>query len=450
MKARKAISFNTYIFVLLAALELLMSFTFLGYIHLPPFSVTFAYIPILMAACVLGTAQSTVIGATFGLASMFKSSANYVMQADMVFSPVLSGNPVNSVLLALGARALFGFLAGLAFFAAKKCRYNRAALTVVSFIAPKTHGLIVLCAMRVLFPDTANVYLSKPLITSSDIIVAFFCVAVIQLLWYIRNTEAVGEFENCINEVNRNPYFESKIKYRIIPVFVIFIVCMTVFATIYFSQRAAYMLLIHGVKVTPALSGDLTHLQTQFMMAVLSLNIITVVAFLLCYKYAEYQKYLDEFDVTTGAMGKKIFMFYCKVMQNSSMKRGWFITFDVDYFKSINDTVGHLGGDKALKGVASVFKKIFADYGILGRLGGDEFSSMLNADKLSENELSQKLDDFLAEISGILPGDTKISCSIGACRFECPADIDALAEQSDKLLYDAKNNGRGCYVFGEF
>ena len=182
-----------------------MSFTFLGYIHLPPFSVTFAYIPILRAACVLGTAQSTVIGAIFGLASMFKSSANYVMQADMVFSPVLSGSPVNSVLLALGARTFFGFWAGLAFFAAKKCRYKRAALTVVSFIAPKTHGLIVLCAMRVLFPDAANVYLSKPLITSSDIIVAFFCVAVIQLLWYIRNTEAVGKFENCINEVNRNP-----------------------------------------------------------------------------------------------------------------------------------------------------------------------------------------------------------------------------------------------------
>ncbi len=96
---KKAISFNTYIFVLLAALELLMSFTFWGYIHLPPFSVTFAYIPILMAACVLGTAQSTVIGATFGLASMFKSSANYVMQADMVFSPVLSGNPVTAFCL---------------------------------------------------------------------------------------------------------------------------------------------------------------------------------------------------------------------------------------------------------------------------------------------------------------------------------------------------------------
>ncbi len=56
------------------------------------------------------------------------------------------------------------------------CRFN------CRFIyRAKTHGLIVLCAMRVLFPDTANVYLSKPLITSSDIIVAFFCVAVIQL-----------------------------------------------------------------------------------------------------------------------------------------------------------------------------------------------------------------------------------------------------------------------------
>ena len=86
--------FDTYIFIVLVCLEVLMSFTFLGYIHVPPISVTFAYIPILIAACLLGTAQSTVIGVAFGLASMYKSSAHYVMPSDMIFSPVLTSGSV--------------------------------------------------------------------------------------------------------------------------------------------------------------------------------------------------------------------------------------------------------------------------------------------------------------------------------------------------------------------
>ena len=50
LKKTKNSYFDKYIFVFLAALELLMSFTFFGYIHIPPISITFAYIPILIAA----------------------------------------------------------------------------------------------------------------------------------------------------------------------------------------------------------------------------------------------------------------------------------------------------------------------------------------------------------------------------------------------------------------
>lgn len=65
LKKHKFSSFDMYIFIILIAFELLMSFTFLGYIHIPPVSVTLAYIPILIAACLLGTVQSTVVGCGF-------------------------------------------------------------------------------------------------------------------------------------------------------------------------------------------------------------------------------------------------------------------------------------------------------------------------------------------------------------------------------------------------
>lgn len=60
-------SFQTYLFIALVAVELLMSFTFLGYLHVQPISITFAYIPPILAGCLLGPVQATVLGAVFGL-----------------------------------------------------------------------------------------------------------------------------------------------------------------------------------------------------------------------------------------------------------------------------------------------------------------------------------------------------------------------------------------------
>ena len=86
VKKRKKSLFDIYVFIILIAFEVLMSFTFLGYVHIPPISVTFAYIPILIAACVLDTPSATMLGAVFGLASLYKATAFYAMQADVLFS----------------------------------------------------------------------------------------------------------------------------------------------------------------------------------------------------------------------------------------------------------------------------------------------------------------------------------------------------------------------------
>lgn len=142
-----------YAFILLIAIEFLMSFTFLGYIHIPRISITFAYIPILVAGCFLGIGQATFLGLLFGLASMYKATAFYVLSSDRMFSPFLSGSPAASLFLSVGTRTLFGLLVGLAFFLVRRFfPYKRLGIGIISFLAPTVHAAMVYTAMALLFP----------------------------------------------------------------------------------------------------------------------------------------------------------------------------------------------------------------------------------------------------------------------------------------------------------
>lgn len=67
---------------------------------------------------------------------------------------------------------------------------------------------------------------------------------------------------------------------------------------------------------------------------------------------------------------------------------------------------------------------------------------------ITEEELRQKLDAFQSGIAAILPAPEKVSCSIGACWFTHPQDIQTIYPQTDRLLYAAKRQGRACYVMG--
>ena len=79
---RQSRPLGPYLLAVLIAVELLMSFSFLGYIHIEPISITSAYVPVLLAGALLGPAEAAAVGAVFGLASMWKAAAGYVMAAD--------------------------------------------------------------------------------------------------------------------------------------------------------------------------------------------------------------------------------------------------------------------------------------------------------------------------------------------------------------------------------
>ena len=156
-------------------------------------------------------------------------------------------------------------------------------------------------------------------------------------------------------------------------------------------------------------------------------NFISSAILVLDHRYAAYQKFLGEIDVVTGIMGRRIYLDCCeRILKNeNSPSGGWFLFIDFDDFKTINDTLGHMTGDEVLKIVAKALKTTLDGCGLVGRLGGDEFS---------------------ADILTVLPDTHRVSRSIGAHRYSCPADLSSLMENTDAALYEAKSLGKARHV----
>lgn len=122
---------------------------------------------------------------------------------------------------------------------------------------------------------------------------------------------------------------------------------------------------------------------------------------------------------------------------------------DLDSFKAINDTYGHLAGDRALKEFAKRVRSMVRETDILARLGGDEFA-LVQTD-LSEKDGALKLAGrLLATLAEplVIDGCTlSLNASLGIAIY--PADglsIQALMEHADQALYDAKSQGGSRYA----
>lgn len=281
--------------------------------------------------------------------------------------------------------------------------------------------------------------LSIFILKKSDLIILSFCAAVVLAIDKLYHSSFIQTYKNAVNEYENTPYWSPKIGFVLGGVST-FIFCMAVLSTVYFSNRMYYMLGQHGVDVTQHIHRDILHLQVQFLTAMLALNFILLILILMVYRYMKFREYTGELDFLTGIMGRKLFLHTCLRSQKSHAgAAGWFLVCDLDYFKHINDKYGHSVGDEVLKQFAEHLQNTFRFCGSVGRIGGDEFAVMLDID-LSQDQLEHLLTQFLRDISGILEQVT-VSCSIGAYRFVFPQEIKHLLTETDRVLYQAKENG---------
>ena len=123
---------------------------------------------------------------------------------------------------------------------------------------------------------------------------------------------------------------------------------------------------------------------------------------------------------------------------------------DLDRFKSINDSLGHIAGDDMLKDVARRLGRLLRKTDTLARLGGDEFVVVLNeiSSPHDAEHVASKVRASLAEpvmLSGL---EVQISASIGISVFpEDGVDADTLLQHADAAMYHAKKNGRNDLQF---
>jgi len=118
------------------------------------------------------------------------------------------------------------------------------------------------------------------------------------------------------------------------------------------------------------------------------------------------------------------------------------IMIDIDHFKKVNDTHGHLAGDEVLKSVARRLKKIVREIDVLGRYGGEEFLILLPNINLVK-DVAERVRRAI-EMEPVHTGDADIyvTASIGVSMLSADADLQTLFRQADAALYKAKEKGR--------
>jgi diguanylate cyclase (GGDEF)-like protein len=155
-------------------------------------------------------------------------------------------------------------------------------------------------------------------------------------------------------------------------------------------------------------------------------------------------------DGATGLANRRWFMAEferLRARQGREAAPGAVLLVDCDYFKSINDTLGHDAGDAVLVAVAERLRGLGPKLDIAARLGGDEFAAIL-APQVSGDAVAS-LVDLVSETlmqpmtfgGRVIP----VSVSIGAAAFDAGASCDALLKRADLALYRAKRDGRGCW-----
>jgi diguanylate cyclase (GGDEF)-like protein len=121
------------------------------------------------------------------------------------------------------------------------------------------------------------------------------------------------------------------------------------------------------------------------------------------------------------------------------------ISFDLDHFKSINDTRGHAAGDAALRAVSDLLRAEHRATDIIGRLGGEEFAIVIRgADVGAGGLLAERLRDAVAALDVRHEGEPiSITASFGVTEIRSnDVELDAAFNRADRAMYAAKRLGR--------
>ncbi|MGP1666813.1 MAG: diguanylate cyclase domain-containing protein [Rhodanobacter sp.] len=127
----------------------------------------------------------------------------------------------------------------------------------------------------------------------------------------------------------------------------------------------------------------------------------------------------------------------------STPSQVWLAILDIDHFKRVNDTYGHIYGDEVILLLAQQMRACFRNEDVLFRFGGEEFVVLLNV--VDETAVSAVLERFRARMAAYaFPQVDQITVSIGYARIGVGDYPATVIDRADKALYYSKEHGRNC------
>ena len=222
--------------------------------------------------------------------------------------------------------------------------------------------------------------------------------------------------------------------------------------------RSVYYRKLDGLPLYIMVSADTNRIQTKWLKkAVLQTGVTAVIliAFLLLTlrqmqllrKNIGIQDQLENaarFDGLTGLRNRRYFFErFAEELERSKRTQSplVFLSIDIDFFKILNDTMGHPEGDRVLKLMSGLIDQNIRAFDISGRIGGEEFAVILTEATLNEGmEIAERI---RKSAESITVGDWSGGISIGVAEWNGKAEkMEELYKRADDALYAAKNAGR--------
>ena len=155
-------------------------------------------------------------------------------------------------------------------------------------------------------------------------------------------------------------------------------------------------------------------------------------------------------DPLTGIRNRRSFLadaeFCLKHAQRKSLAVS-LLMFDIDHFKSINDSHGHSIGDEALRQFSNTIQKKVRETDVFGRLGGEEFALLIVETPEDALRTAERMRGCIAGIRLQCPaGEVGFTSSIGIAHRCADESVEQLLKQADQALYIAKERGRDVVV----
>ncbi|WP_316858350.1 GGDEF domain-containing protein [uncultured Cohaesibacter sp.] len=155
-------------------------------------------------------------------------------------------------------------------------------------------------------------------------------------------------------------------------------------------------------------------------------------------------KIASETDMLTGIANRRAFVNKAEQRLNDASEETTLAIFDIDFFKKINDTFGHAGGDQILIDFAKLVRKALPRDALFGRMGGEEFAVLLSGRCADHESILERVRHTIA-VTSFSYNDMPITLttSAGFASVKIAGDtFDQLFTAADCALYLAKRNGR--------